>query len=160
MASRFGLEVSFVNCCDLDKVKSAFRSNTRMVWIETPSNPILKITDIRGVSDLAKAAPSRPFVAVDNTFLSPYFQRPLELGADIVCYSITKYLNGHSDVVMGSVCLNDDSLAERLRFLQNAIGGVPSPFDCYLVNRYIYSYYLLQYLQNVQSLICLPHTGV
>ncbi len=103
--------------------------------METPSNPMLKITDIRAVCDLARASASRPFVVVDNTFLSPYFQRPLELGADIVCYSITKYINGHSDVVMGSVALNDDSLEERLRFLQNAIGGVPSPFDCYLVNR-------------------------
>ncbi len=87
------------------------------------------------IADVAHSAPSRAFLVVDNTFLSPYFQRPLELGADVVCYSISKYLNGHSDVIMGSVCLNDDDLAGRIRFLQNAIGPVPSPFDCYLVNR-------------------------
>ncbi len=106
------------------------------MWIETPSNPTLKVTDIRGVSDLVHGQRGKDcFVVVDNTFLSPYFQRPLELGADIVCYSISKYLGGHSDVIMGSVAVNDDELAGRISFLQNAIGGVPSPFDCYLVNR-------------------------
>merc|ERR1719331_1507028 len=105
-----------------------------MVWVESPTNPTLKVVDIAAVAAITKKHPNI-FLVVDNTFMSCYFQRPLELGADIVMYSLTKYMNGHTDVIMGAACTNSDDLAERLRFLQNAIGPVPSPFDCYLVNR-------------------------
>jgi len=110
------------------------KPNTKMVWIESPTNPTLKLVDIEAVSNIVKKH-GKAFVAVDSTFMSPYFQRPLTLGADIAYHSCTKYLNGHSDVVMGVACTNRDDLAEQMRFLQNAIGPVPSPFDCYLVNR-------------------------
>lgn len=105
-----------------------------MMWVETPTNPLLKICDIKALSAVAHKY-SGVIVVVDNTFLTPYLQRPLELGADIVAYSLTKYMNGHTDVVMGAATMNDDQLYERLKFLQNATGIVPSPFDCYMVNR-------------------------
>lgn len=105
-----------------------------MVWIETPTNPCLKVIDIESIAKIAHSHPN-VILVVDNTFLTPYFQRPLELGADIVTYSVTKYLNGHSDVIMGSIATNSDELSEQLRFLQNSSGIVPSPFDCYQVNR-------------------------
>lgn len=129
----FGITASFVDMRDLGKVKSAFTPKTKMVWMETPSNPMLKIFDIAGVAEIAKAH-GAPLV-VDNTFATPVLQRPLDLGATIVVHSTTKYLNGHSDAVGGAVMTRDDGLAERLRYLQNAIGAVPSPFDCYLVLR-------------------------
>jgi cystathionine gamma-lyase len=106
-----------------------------MVWIETPTNPTLRLVDIKAVSDMVHAANPKTLVVVDNTFLSPYFQTPLSLGADIVTHSVTKYLNGHCDVVMGVVLTNQESIHARLRFLQNAIGAVPSPFDCFLAGR-------------------------
>lgn len=105
-----------------------------MIWIETPTNPCMKVLDIEAVSKLAHSH-KNIIVAVDNTFITSYFQRPLELGADIVVYSVSKYLNGHSDVIMGAIVVNDDDLYERLKFLQNSSGIVPSPFDCYQVNR-------------------------
>lgn len=130
------IETSFVDAMTPSNIEDAIKPSTRMVWIETPTNPTLKIVDIRAVSDIvAKYKHQGIFLVVDNTFESSYFQRPLELGADISYYSLTKYMNGHSDVIMGAVCLNDSSLYERLQFLQNAVGSVPSPFDCYLVNR-------------------------
>lgn len=106
-----------------------------MVWIETPTNPTMKVIDIEGVAKLAHAHSPDVIVVVDNTFLTSYFQRPLELGADIVAYSLSKYINGHSDVIMGAAIINDTELYKRLLFLQNASGIVPSPFDCYQVNR-------------------------
>src|SRR5207237_2965704 len=106
---------------------------TRMVWIETPSNPLLNIVDIAAAAEAAHAAGA--LLVVDNTFATPYLQRPLELGADVVVHSATKYLGGHSDVVGGLVATSDGDLAERIGFLQNAAGGVPGPFDCYLVLR-------------------------
>jgi len=134
VASKFGIEVTFVDMTNADNVTKALRPNTKMVWIETPTNPTLKVVDVKAVCEIVHKQKD-VFVVVDNTFLSAYFQRPLELGADITYYSLTKYMNGHSDVIMGSIALNDAELAGRLRFLQNATGGVPSPFDCYLVNR-------------------------
>lgn len=119
---------------DPAQVESAIRSNTKIVWIESPTNPLLKVIDIRAVAQIV-AKHSSVILVVDNTFFTSYFQRPLELGADLVVYSLTKYMNGHSDVVMGAVTLNNKELYERLLFLQNATGIVPSPFDCYLVNR-------------------------
>jgi cystathionine gamma-synthase len=110
------------------------------VWFESPSNPLLKVTDIAAVAAIvrdraAQAGQSRPLVVVDNTFASPALQRPLELGADIVFHSATKYLGGHSDAILGIAVTSDDAVAERLRFLQNAMGGVPGPFDCFLILR-------------------------
>ncbi|XP_042872658.1 cystathionine gamma-lyase-like isoform X2 [Penaeus japonicus] len=134
VASRMGIEVTFVDATDVKNVAAAFKDNTKMVWIETPTNPTLKLVDIAAVAALVKPREDT-FLVVDNTFMSAYLQRPLLFGADLVLHSCTKYMNGHTDVIMGAVCTNSDDLHERLRFLQNAIGPVPSPFDCYLVNR-------------------------
>jgi cystathionine beta-lyase/cystathionine gamma-synthase len=131
--AQFGLEASFVDMTDPARAIAAIRPNTRLVWIETPSNPMLKIFDIAAIAAGARAR-GVP-VAVDNTFATPILQRPLDLGATLVVHSTTKYLNGHSDVVGGAVLTRDDALAERLHFVQKAVGGVPSPFDCYLVLR-------------------------
>ncbi|MBK6768273.1 MAG: cystathionine gamma-synthase [Ardenticatenales bacterium] len=131
--SRFGIAFSFVDLTDPAAFEAALRPSTRIVWIETPTNPMLKIVDIAAVSERAKAAGA--WVVVDNTFASPYLQQPLALGADIVMHSATKYLGGHSDVVGGIVVGNDGDIEARLRFLQNAAGAVPGPFDCWLVLR-------------------------
>ncbi|KAG0730139.1 Cystathionine gamma-lyase [Chionoecetes opilio] len=136
IASRMGIQLDFVDATDPKNVVNAMKSNTKMVWIETPTNPTLKIVDIAAVAAIVKKH-DNCFLVVDNTFMSPYFQRPLDLGADLVMSSVTKYINGHTDVIMGSVCTKREDLHTRLRFLQNAIGPVPSPFDCYLVNRSI-----------------------
>jgi cystathionine gamma-synthase len=128
-----GVHVDTVDLTDLDAVRSAWRPDTRMVWVETPSNPWLRIVDVSGVAAVAHEHGAR--VVVDNTFATPALQQPLELGADIVVHSATKYLGGHSDVVGGAVVTDDDDVAERVGFLQNATGAVPSPFDCYLVHR-------------------------
>ena len=128
-----GLEVDPIDLTDLDAVRAAWRPNTRMVWIETPTNPLLRIVDIEAVAAIAHDHDA--VVVVDNTFATPALQQPLALGADVVVHSSTKYLGGHSDVVGGAVVLDDDGLAERIGFLQNAAGAVPSPFDCYLVMR-------------------------
>lgn len=134
VAMKMNIEVDFVDCTDLAKVEAAVKPNTKLFWIETPTNPLLKVIDIVAVSEVAHKFPG-VVVVVDNTFLSAYLQRPLDLGADIVMYSLTKYMNGHSDVIMGAAIMNDEALYEKLKFLQNAAGIVPSPFDCYLVNR-------------------------
>ncbi len=133
--SRYGLTFSFVDTTDLQAVAAALTPSTRLVWLETPTNPLLNITDIQAVSDLLKSHPARPLLAVDNTFATPYLQRPLELGADIVVHSVTKYLGGHSDVVGGAIVVKDQSLYEKLAFLQNAVGAVPGPMDCFLALR-------------------------
>ncbi|HLF02102.1 MAG TPA: PLP-dependent transferase, partial [Anaerolineales bacterium] len=123
----YGVEYSFVEMTDLEAVKKGLKPNTRLVWMETPTNPRLKVFDIRAIADLAHANSPRTLVGVDNTFATPYLQRPLELGADIVVHSTTKYLGGHSDVVGGAAIVNDATVHERLRFLQNAVGAVPGP---------------------------------
>lgn len=128
-----GIEVSFVNMRDLDSVKAAVKSNTKMIWIETPSNPLLNIVDLQAVIDVAKA--SSCLSVVDNTFMSPYFQRPFEFGADIVVHSTTKYLNGHSDVVGGALIYGNDQVSERGKWLVNALGVSQSPYDAWLVLR-------------------------
>ncbi len=130
---QLGLSFSFVDARDSDRLRAALRPRTRLVWLETPTNPLLKVVDIAAVAEVAHAAGA--LVVVDNTFLGPYLQRPLALGADFVVYSTTKYLGGHSDVVGGALLLNDDALAARLRFLENATGAVPGPLDCWLVLR-------------------------
>lgn len=125
-----GIEFSFVDLTDPENFVKAIRPNTKMVWIETPTNPTLKLVDIRKVSTAAR---ERGIISVvDNTFMSPYFQRPLELGADIVLHSTTKYINGHSDIVGGALITSDDEIAKKLAFLSNSMGGICSPFDAFI----------------------------
>ncbi len=131
----YGIEYSFVEMTDLEAVRAALRPNTRLVWLETPTNPRLKIFDIEAIAELAHANGPRTLVGVDNTFATPYLQRPLNLGADIVLHSTTKYLGGHSDAVGGAMVVNDDEVYAKLKFLQNAIGAVPGPMDCFLILR-------------------------
>jgi cystathionine gamma-synthase len=130
---RHGVAWTAVDLCDPDALTAAWRDETRLVWIESPTNPALSIVDIEEVAEVAHANGGR--VVVDNTFATPYLQNPLALGADASVHSSTKYLGGHSDVIGGFVAVNDEELADELRFLQNAMGAVPSPFDCYLVLR-------------------------
>lgn len=128
-----GLDFSFVDMTDLQAVKNAVKSNTRLIWVETPSNPLLKVVDLRSVADISRQ--HGIIMVTDNTFATPYLQRPLELGCHIVMHSVTKFLNGHSDMVGGIAVTGDEALAERLAFLQNAVGSVPGPFDSFLALR-------------------------
>ncbi|MBX3205921.1 MAG: cystathionine gamma-synthase [Labilithrix sp.] len=130
---QFGLDATFMDLSDPVKVREAIRPNTRMLWLETPSNPMLKIFDIAALAEVAKKA--NVTVAVDNTFATPMLQRPLDLGATVAVHSTTKYLNGHSDVVGGAALTSDDELGEKLHFIQKSVGGVQSPFDSYMVLR-------------------------
>ena len=128
-----GITWSAVDLTDTEALSAALRPETRQVWMETPTNPMLTVVDIAAVAGAAHSVGAR--LVVDNTFATPYLQNPLALGADVVVHSSTKYLGGHSDVVGGFVAVNDDRLAEQLAFVQNAAGAVPSPFDCYLLLR-------------------------
>jgi cystathionine gamma-lyase len=130
---KYGLLFSFVDPADIDAIAAAARPETRMIWIETPTNPLLKIVDIAAVAEVSRRA--NALLVVDNTFATPYFQRPLSLGADLVVHSATKYLGGHSDLVAGLAMLNDDELHAALKFHQNAMGGIPGPFDSWLLLR-------------------------
>ena len=130
---KYGIKFHFVDMTELGRIAERINKNTRLIWVETPTNPTMRIIDVKAVVNLASGKDI--VVAVDNTFASPYLQRPLELGADVVMHSVTKYLGGHSDVVMGALVLNDPSLAEDLAFLQNSAGAVPGPQDCFLVLR-------------------------
>ncbi|MDQ3636161.1 MAG: cystathionine gamma-synthase [Acidobacteriota bacterium] len=131
--SNYGIEFDLVDTTDIDNVEQAFKPNTKMVFVETPTNPVMSVTDLRAVSDLSHAHGAK--VVCDNTFMSPYFQRPIEHGVDIVIHSTTKYLNGHSDSIGGFVALNDEKDAEWIQFIQNSVGAVLSPFDSFLVLR-------------------------
>lgn len=117
VASRFGITTKYVDARDPKNVNDAITKNTKLIWLETPTNPTLKVNDIREISKIARE--HKVLLLVDNTFLTPFLQRPLELGADLVLYSVTKYLNGHSDVVMGSIATSNEEIYEKLRFLQN-----------------------------------------
>ena len=128
-----GIASSFIDMTDPVRVKAALRPTTRMIWLETPTNPMLKVFDIAAIASIAKEA-KIPLI-VDNTFATPVLQNPLALGATAVVHSTTKYINGHSDAVGGALTTSDDAIGERVTFLQNAIGAVPSPFDCYMVLR-------------------------
>ena len=130
---RYGLTFSPVDAADVDAVERSMTANTRMVWLESPTNPLLRVVDIDAVSEVAHTRGA--MVCVDNTFATPYLQQPLHLGADVVVHSSTKYIGGHSDVVGGALMINDDDLEKQLRFHQNAVGAVPSPFDCWLLLR-------------------------
>jgi len=129
----WGVAFDTADLTDPKAVRTAVRGETRVIWVETPTNPFLKVVDIEAISSIAHDADA--WCVVDNTFASPYLQRPLELGADAVIHSVTKYLGGHSDLIGGALVLNDPETAERLRFLQNAVGAVPGPMDCYLALR-------------------------
>lgn len=131
--TNYGLSFSYVDARDSKNVEKAIRPNTKMIWVESPTNPLMKLCDIKAISEIARK--KNILLVVDNTFMSPYFQRPLEIGADIVLHSTTKYLNGHSDLIGGALMLSDDELFLKLEFDQNAAGAVPSPFDCWLVLR-------------------------
>lgn len=137
VANRRGIDFSFADVANVESVATAVTQQTKWIWFETPTNPLLKVIDVAALSEFAK--PKGIKIGVDNTFMSPYFQNPAELGADVVMHSMTKYINGHSDVVMGALMLNDQSLYEQLKFLQNSIGATPGPFDCFLVLRGIKS---------------------
>jgi len=132
---RFSMNFTFADTTDPESVADALTPSTRLVWLETPTNPFLRVTDIRAVAEIVHAHPNHPLLVVDNTFATPYLQRPLQLGADIVVHSMTKYLSGHSDVVGGAVIVKDKELADRLYFLQNAVGAVLGPMDSFLVLR-------------------------
>ena len=130
---KFGLKFHYVNMSDLNDIRSHINKNTKLIWTETPTNPLINITDIAAVASLAKE--NNILVCVDNTFASPYLQNPLDLGADIVMHSSTKYLGGHSDVIQGALVMNDKSLREKLYFIQKSCGAIPGPMDCFLVLR-------------------------
>jgi cystathionine gamma-lyase len=129
----FGLRFSFVETSDVRQIERAVTRRTRLLWVESPTNPLLRITDIKAAAKVAHRHGA--LCVVDNTFASPFFQQPLRLGADLAVHSTTKYIGGHGDVVGGAVCLNDRAIYERLKFLQNAAGATPSPFDCFLTLR-------------------------
>lgn len=129
----YNLEFSWINTSDLNNLKNAIKENTKLVYLETPTNPMLTLTDLRAASEICRKY--QLISIVDNTFMSPYFQKPLELGCDIVIHSTTKYINGHSDIIGGMLLLNDNELYSKLKYIQNAIGAVPSPFDCWLILR-------------------------
>jgi len=130
---RYGLKFTFVDMRDVSKIEQSMTKKTRLVWIETPTNPMMNIVDILGVVKLAQSKGA--LTVVDNTFASPYLQNPIDLGADMVMHSVTKYLAGHSDVVMGAVVTNSEELDEKIGFIQNSSGAIPSPNDCFLVLR-------------------------
>jgi cystathionine beta-lyase/cystathionine gamma-synthase len=129
----FGIKFHFVDMTDLSNIEQSINSKTKLIWLETPTNPMMSIVDIKGASQIAKA--HQVLLGVDNTFASPALQTPLDLGADLVMHSVTKYLGGHSDVVMGALAMNDHELYERLAFIQNSCGAVAGPQDCFLVLR-------------------------
>jgi len=148
----FGLKFNFVDLSDASALEAAITPNTKMVWIETPTNPLLRLVDIAAVANITKSRGIQ--LVVDNTFASPYLQNPLDLGADIVVHSATKYLGGHSDTVMGAIVLNDDETAQKLAFIQNACGAVPGPQDCFLVLRGIKTLHIRmqRHCENAQKI--------
>jgi len=135
VANTQGIETSFVDMSDPNTLKDVIKSNTKLIWIETPTNPTMKMVDVKEIVKVVKGINKDIIIVVDNTFMSPYFQNPMTFGADICVNSISKYINGHSDVIMGIAVTNSDELNERLHFIQNSVGAIPSPFDCYLANR-------------------------
>ncbi|KAK9892134.1 hypothetical protein WA026_018334 [Henosepilachna vigintioctopunctata] len=154
VAVKFGIQTTFSGV-DIESFERAVQKNTRMIWLESPTNPTLKLCDIQAISALAKKY--NILCVVDNTFLTPYLQRPLSLGADIVTHSITKYMNGHSDIIMGAVIVNEKKLYDDIKFLQNSMGIVPSPFDCYQVLRSLKTLAVRMKQHSESSLIIAKH---
>jgi len=155
--SKYGIKFHFVSMESLEEATSLVNSNTKLFWVETPSNPMMNITDISAVSMLAKKASA--FLVVDNTFASPYLQNPIDMGAEIVLHSATKYLGGHSDVVMGAIATSNHDLAEKLAYIQNSCGAIPSPHDCFLVQRGIKTLHLRmqRHCENAKHVIEFLH---
>ncbi|MFY2153155.1 aminotransferase class I/II-fold pyridoxal phosphate-dependent enzyme [Mammaliicoccus sciuri] len=153
--SRFGIEFDFINTTDVSNIESSIKDTTKMLFIETPSNPLLQVTDIKAASDIAKKHDM--LTVVDNTFMTPYYQNPLDLGADIVLHSATKYLGGHSDVVSGLVVTANENIGERIGFIQNSTGGILGPQDSYLLTRGIKTLGLRveQINRNVKEVVAL-----
>jgi cystathionine beta-lyase/cystathionine gamma-synthase len=131
--TKFNIKFHYVNMQDANAIKPYINSNTKLIWMETPTNPLMNIADIAAIATIAKK--NKVLLCVDNTFASPYLQNPLDLGADIVMHSVTKYLGGHSDVIQGCLVMNDDQLKEQLYFIQKSTGAVPGPMDCFLILR-------------------------
>src|SRR3989454_7310598 len=131
--SQYGIDATFVDMTDLVSVEDAIRAETRIIWAETPTNPLMKVVDLKEIAAIAKAHDA--ISVCDNTFASPYLQQPLPMGIDIVVHSMTKYLGGHADILGGALVMRRDDLFEKLKFAQNALGAIPSPFDCWLVLR-------------------------
>jgi cystathionine gamma-synthase len=152
---RYGLSFDFIDTTDPEVVADSLTPQTRLVWLETPTNPMLSVTDIQAVAEIVHAHSNHPLLVVDNTFATPYLQNPLQLGADIVVHSTTKYLGGHSDVVGGAVIVKEKEIFDRLAFLQNAVGAVPGPMDCFLVLRGIKTLPLRmdRHAENAASLV-------
>ena len=148
--ANFGFEVTYVDAVDPQNVQNAFKKTTKLVWLESPTNPLLKLSDIKAISEITRKHDA--ILVVDNTFLSPYFQKPLDLGADVVVHSSTKYIGGHSDVLGGSVMLNDQELFEKIQYHQNSIGAVLPPFDSYLTLRGIKTLVLRMERHNENAL--------
>ncbi len=142
LLEQLGLQFSFVDLQDLEGLKDHFQANTKMVWVESPTNPLVKIVDITEIVKITKSIDPSILVGVDNTFASPYLQLPLDLGADISMHSATKFLSGHSDVILGALVVKDIELGKQLHFIQNAAGAIPSPMDCFLVLRGIKTLHL------------------
>jgi cystathionine gamma-lyase len=137
---KYGIKFHFIDATDINVIAAHVNKNTKLLWLETPSNPLMRITDIKACVELARK--NSILVAVDNTFASPYLQNPLDLGADIVMHSVTKYIGGHSDVIMGALVVNDEKLQQDLFFIANSCGAVPGPQDCFLVLRGIKTLHL------------------
>lgn len=134
LCSKHGIDTQYVDFTDLKAFEDSIKPNTKLVWVESPTSPVMTILDIKAIADIVHAK-SGAFLVVDNSFMTPYFQRPLELGADVVMYSVTKFINGHNDVTMGSIATNNETLFKDIKYYQISTGVVPSPFDCYVVNR-------------------------
>nr|XP_018911820.1 PREDICTED: putative cystathionine gamma-lyase 2 [Bemisia tabaci]XP_018911821.1 PREDICTED: putative cystathionine gamma-lyase 2 [Bemisia tabaci] len=135
IVAKYGIKSDFIDLTNAAELEKTLKPETKMLWMESPTNPLMKVMDLPKLAKIAKAYNKDIIIVADNTFLTSYFCRPLELGADIVLYSLTKYMNGHSDVLMGACVTNSPELEEKLRFVQNACGIIPNPFDCYLVSR-------------------------
>jgi cystathionine beta-lyase len=150
---KYGIKFHFTSMQNLGDIEKLITPKTKLIWLETPTNPMMNIIDIAGVVAIAKK--HKTWVAVDNTFASPYLQNPLDLGADIIVHSVTKFINGHSDVIMGAIVVNDDAIAEQLYFLQNSCGAVPSPHDCFLVLRGIKTLHvrMKQHCENAKQIV-------
>jgi cystathionine gamma-lyase len=155
---RAGVTFTFVDTSDLEAVKGAVKDETKLIWCETPTNPLLKVSDIRGLSAIAKDAGA--WLGVDNTFATPCLQRPLDLGADLVAHSTTKYIGGHSDVVGGALITNSDDIREQLAFIQNAVGAVPGPWDCFLTLRGLKTLHLrmARHCDNAEAIVAFLST--